>query len=339
VIAITSPAMARTGRSVPSKSFAADGGGFCGRRGAGHQLGSSHRLVIPAPLGPATRAGLFVLDRVPVVADRREHFDQHRAVGTDHHRMRNIGEDPPHSAGPDVARLAADLEVEPSLEQDADLFVLVRVLGHDGVRVELDQAERDPLAMDAAADDSFPDLLRPERANLGKRIHAGSIPILSRSDKRGSEADYDAAMRRCLGALAAALLAAGLATGASAGTSLTITLTSEPGEIVRHAHPPSGDPGDVLFSTLLLSSNVSPRAQVGSMRYSFRILSDAHATVNTVTTLADGTIRASATNVSIAQATIVVAITGGTGRYAGAVGTLTFGPMSTQTNVYKLALP
>ena len=40
--------------------------------------------------------------------------------------------------------------------------------------------------VDATADDPFPDLLRPERANLGKRIHSRSIPILSSKRKNAS---------------------------------------------------------------------------------------------------------------------------------------------------------
>ena len=137
----------------------------------------------------------------------------------------------------------------------------------------------------------------------------------------------------------ACLIAAGLATAAAARTPMTITLISSPGPLARQVHPPAGDVGDVLSSSLRLTAAKAPNATMGSMRYSFTMLTPATAAVDTITTLRDGTIRATGVKVAIAKPALTVTITGGTGRYAGARGTLTFGPMTTQRNVYRLTLP
>ena len=120
---------------------------------------------------------------------------------------------------------------------------------------------------------------------------------------------------------------------------MTITLISSPGTLVRQAHAPAGDIGDVLSSSLGLVAVKAPNTKMGSMRYSFTMLSRATARVDTTTTLRDGTIRATGLKIAIAKPALTVTITGGTGRYAGARGTLTFGPMTTQRNVYRLTLP
>ena len=120
---------------------------------------------------------------------------------------------------------------------------------------------------------------------------------------------------------------------------MTITLVSSPGTLARQAHSPTGDVGDVLSSSLRLTAAKAPDTKMGSMRYSFTILTRATGRVDTTTTLRDGTIRATGLKIAIAQPALTVAITGGTGRYAGARGTLTFGPMTTQRNVYRLSLP
>jgi hypothetical protein len=141
------------------------------------------------------------------------------------------------------------------------------------------------------------------------------------------------------GVAAAWLIAGGLATGASARTPLTIALLSTPGSLVRHAHPPGGDVADVLTSSLSLRADTAPHEKVGSMGYSLTMLTRTTARIDTTTTLPGGTIRASGAKISLAQPALTVTVTGGTGRFAGARGTLTFGPMTTQANVYRLTLP
>ena len=153
-------------------------------------------------------------------------------------------------------------------------------------------------------------------------------------------------MPRVAGVLAAVVIAC--APAASARTTLTISVESAAGAVVRVAHPPEGDRGDVLTSTLTL---LDPRtgAKVGAMDYTITIVKacsvaaatscQTRARVVTTTAFRDGTIRAAGPWVSISRPVIVVPVRTGTGRYAGAKGTLTFGPSSTQTNVYALTLP
>ncbi|HZO96666.1 MAG TPA: hypothetical protein VFB42_04775 [Gaiellaceae bacterium] len=150
-------------------------------------------------------------------------------------------------------------------------------------------------------------------------------------------------MRGVVGALAAAALVA----APPAGKDITITVRSVAGKVVRHPHPPAGEVGDEFVSTLVLL-DPRTRARVGTMAYSFTILTrcrgltarcSATARLESTTTFRDGTIRAAGKRVSIAQPTVVVRVRGGTGRYEHARGTLTFGPTTTQTNVYRLSLP
>jgi hypothetical protein len=152
-------------------------------------------------------------------------------------------------------------------------------------------------------------------------------------------------LRAALGA-AIAIVALGVPGAAAAGTPLTITVKTVPGKVVRHAYPPAGDKGDELTSTVTL---LDPRtgAKVGTMTYTFTILQAckpfttpcrARALVNTTTVLRDGAIMAGGRHVPTARITIAVPVSGGTGRYADAKGSLTFGLTSTHTNVYKLWL-
>jgi hypothetical protein len=142
-------------------------------------------------------------------------------------------------------------------------------------------------------------------------------------------------------------LAAVVPAASGARTAVTITVSSVSSPFVRHAHPPAGDVGDELSSTLVL---LDPRthAKVGTMAYAFTIFKvcagfsascDPTVKLTSTTTFRDGTIRANGGRVSIAHPTIVVKVRGGTGRYEGATGTLSFGPASTRTNVYRLTLP
>jgi hypothetical protein len=153
-------------------------------------------------------------------------------------------------------------------------------------------------------------------------------------------------MTKLRATLVAALLALGAPVAAPAGTPVTITLKTAPGKILRHDYPPAGDKGDELTSTLDL---LDPRtgAKVGTMTYTFTILQAcrpftspcrARALVNTTTVLRDGAIMAEGRHVPTARITIALPVSGGTGRYAYAKGTLTFGLVSTHTNVYKLWL-
>jgi hypothetical protein len=71
--------------------------------------------------------------------------------------VRDVRRDRPRRARDGVARLVADAEAHRPRQQQPNLFVLVRVLRDDGARVELDDAQRQPVAPDCARDDARPD--------------------------------------------------------------------------------------------------------------------------------------------------------------------------------------
>ena len=62
--------------------------------------------------------------------------------------MVDAGRDAPRPAGPELADLVADREVSAPGDAQAELLVLVLVPGHDRVRRELDERERDPFPFD-----------------------------------------------------------------------------------------------------------------------------------------------------------------------------------------------
>jgi hypothetical protein len=155
-------------------------------------------------------------------------------------------------------------------------------------------------------------------------------------------------------AAALALAAAAVTSVAAAGTPVTIVVTTKQGPTVQHAHPPATEVGDTFDSSLVLLNpkhvrqfGLRGKAKVGTMSFSYTIRSQcrafeptcrSRADIETTSTLPDGTIDAAGKDVTIAKPTISVTVTGGTGRYAGAHGTLTMGPASTGTNVYRLEL-
>jgi hypothetical protein len=49
------------------------------------------------------------------------------------------------------------------------------MLGDDGARIELDDRQRDPLAVDDAAEDSVPDLLRRNCSDVVEGAQGGEI--------------------------------------------------------------------------------------------------------------------------------------------------------------------
>jgi hypothetical protein len=57
-------------------------------------------------------------------------------------------------------RISLDSSPERSFDEDAHLLVRVAVLGHDAVRCQFDEAQRDSFPVDGSDDDAVPDLLR-----------------------------------------------------------------------------------------------------------------------------------------------------------------------------------
>jgi hypothetical protein len=155
----------------------------------------------------------------------------------------------------------------------------------------------------------------------------------------------------------AAAAACALAAAASAATPLAFTLrtTQGPTSVATAAHAASSSlAGEAYVSTLTLLNGATPQlgkrawAQVGTMRFSYVMrkhctsygtVCDKTADFSTVSVLPGGTVLASGEAISIAHPTITIPVVGGTGRYAGASGTVTISPSSTKINVYKLQLP
>jgi len=153
---------------------------------------------------------------------------------------------------------------------------------------------------------------------------------------------------------AVSVLAAAFATSGSGASTLVVTVNTLQGATTTHAHPPAGGTGDTSVSSLLFINGRKPAwgkgplAPIGSMTFTYTIRSQctsfgstctSTADIASVSKLPDGTITASGKRVSISSPTIKLTVTNGTRRYAGARGTLTMGPSSTKTNIYRLTLP
>jgi hypothetical protein len=89
--------------------------------------------------------------------------------------VRCICGDAPGLARPELPLLLGDAKDERAGEDDSELFVLVPMLGDDGARIELDDRQRDPLAVDDAAEDSVPDLLRRNCSDVVEGAQGGEI--------------------------------------------------------------------------------------------------------------------------------------------------------------------
>jgi hypothetical protein len=154
--------------------------------------------------------------------------------------------------------------------------------------------------------------------------------------------------------LVVALLAAVVASDASASRSLVFTVKTKQGPTVAHPHPPPGGLGDSYNSSLALVNAGIPqlgrpaRAVVGTMQFTYTIRKQCtsftprcHATADftTVTMLPGGTVKAAGKSISIANPEIVIPVTGGTGRYRGAHGTVSISPTSEKLSIYRLLLP
>jgi hypothetical protein len=160
-------------------------------------------------------------------------------------------------------------------------------------------------------------------------------------------------MRLPLAVTVAAAVAAALAPVGLAGNALVITAKTTQGPTVTHPHAPPGGVGDTFDSSLKLVTLTSQLGKaagstLGTMRFEYTIRKQctsftktcvATADFETVTTLPGGTVTANGKALSIARPWITIPVVSGTGRYAGAHGTVTISPSSTKTSTYKLTLP
>jgi hypothetical protein len=142
-----------------------------------------------------------------------------------------------------------------------------------------------------------------------------------------------------------------LPTSGAVGT-LTFTVGTLEGLTTVHPHPPAGSVGDAYVSTLELVNNGSAqlgkgaRAKVGTMQFTYTIRRQcvvagcvSTADFDTVTTLPGGKVIANGKSIPISSATITIPVTGGTGRYVGAKGSVTISPSRTKRSTYTLDLP
>jgi hypothetical protein len=139
-----------------------------------------------------------------------------------------------------------------------------------------------------------------------------------------------------------------------AGRRVTFAVSTRQGPTVAHPHAPAGGAGDWYGSSLeLLNRRLAQlgkpaHARVGTMEFRYTIrkqcaASDrtciATADIDTVSVLPGGTVLASGKSIPISATTITIPVTGGTGRYAGAAGTVTISPSSRKLSTYALELP
>ena len=129
--------------------------------------------ILPGPAGYGQRPGLGSSDSIACqssrIGEKTSTISAPSAPTTTEcgtcARIRHV------APGPSSRVSSPIVKRDGSLEEEAYLLVHVRVLGDDGVRFELEQAEGNPLAVDRAPDDSLPDLLWPERADVGEDAH------------------------------------------------------------------------------------------------------------------------------------------------------------------------
>jgi hypothetical protein len=92
------------------------------------------------------RTSLDPVEDGPVVPPGCPGLDDDSALATGSDFVRGSAADPPGVAGTELARLVADPIGERARYANADLLVLVAVLGHATRGVELDHRHRHPLA-------------------------------------------------------------------------------------------------------------------------------------------------------------------------------------------------
>src|SRR5918994_1836082 len=108
--------------------------------------------------------------RVPVGPDRAEHVDHHGPISTGGGTVRHPAEDAPRSAPPEQPLLVADAEAHLTGDHHAVLLRRMGVLGHGRVRIELDDGQRDLVALDTTRANAIPDL---DRFELGQGAQVG----------------------------------------------------------------------------------------------------------------------------------------------------------------------
>jgi hypothetical protein len=163
-------------------------------------------------------------------------------------------------------------------------------------------------------------------------------------------------MRRFVVALAIAglLAAASVAqAGTTVATKLHFVVRIAQGPTLRHANPPAGDAGDVFSTTLTIFATTpefgkSVNAKLGSMSFSYTLHGSCSSAaagcsgstdITTVTTFPGGTLVADGKHVPFSKAGFVLPIQSGTGRFAGAKGSVAVAPAGQAQSNYTISLP
>jgi hypothetical protein len=163
-------------------------------------------------------------------------------------------------------------------------------------------------------------------------------------------------MRRLVTVLAVVSLLVGSSVAdarTTAATKLHFTVRIDQGPTYRHPHPPAGDAGDVFSTTLTMFANEpefgkSTNAKLGTMTFSYTLhgsCSSAAAgcsgttSIQTLTTFPGGTLVADRNNVPFTNAGFVLPIQSGTGRFAGATGSVAVAPAGQAQSNYTIVLP
>jgi hypothetical protein len=128
--------------------------------------------VARCPLRPAWCLRVSALESLPVRASGCEDIDDDGAIRARVDLVRRVRRDAPRSAWAQLANLAADPKGERSLEDDAELLVLVAVLWDYAPWIELDYGKAEAITFHGASENAFPDSKRMSSREIVERAHA-----------------------------------------------------------------------------------------------------------------------------------------------------------------------
>jgi hypothetical protein len=108
-------------------------------------------------LRPARSLYVDELEPLPVCTYGSEDVDDDGTFRAGADFVRSVRRDPPGSAGTEIANLAPDAKGDRSLEDHAELFVLVAVLRDEAPWIELDHCKADAIPVHGTSENAFPD--------------------------------------------------------------------------------------------------------------------------------------------------------------------------------------
>ena len=129
-------------------------------------------------------------EAIPVGAHRRKDVDRDGAVGTGGRLVQDVRRNLVGIARPQLARLAINGERQHALQHDAELFVRMLMRSDDGEGVELDDGEREGLAVDHPRKRAGPDWPRTNLSERSERAHTTGAAAF------GSPASHEAICSR-----------------------------------------------------------------------------------------------------------------------------------------------